>query len=470
MNFSVFDKGENLIPGLNLSDFSLEKYYNHYDIEDENPDIEEFEKASEVKRSLSTKAITQTKTKAIPKKGYWRKVRRNKSDRRPLYEDFDIHNFTNVLTKAKKGFWKCPNCGAPKLSIAKNSPKYQCYNCGDTKAIYRALVGDRSSQQDEYDWEWVPYSDTSIQPHHREEFEKSAIPKDWQDENFHSIDDKRAIADFLDWKGYRHTPGWASKMGDGSRENNQFKPDEPIKLGDDKPAKYLTSKAGYGILVPNVPGDTDYWKRFKADKSQILDIGEGGKKAVSSMANTGVAAIALCGVAMWHKKGSDDLLPELHELVRDRETIRISFDADQARKPEVRQQIVSIGRALEKIAVSVTVRVWDERFGKGIDDVIANGYDIEKVSRIVSLAEIEETLPFVNLPTKEELAAYREQIDYEEEVAELTSQKLEAEQNERIFNRLFSAFSKKIRHSFNGFCAKTRKAFEKRKTAKKKKN
>jgi predicted ATP-dependent serine protease len=68
----------------------------------------------------------------------------NNNDRKGFGSDFggfDIRNYVDQLTKAKEpGKYICPACGGHNLSINLKTGKFNCFNCGDTKAIASALT------------------------------------------------------------------------------------------------------------------------------------------------------------------------------------------------------------------------------------------------------------------------------------------------------------------------------------------
>ena len=52
-----------------------------------------------------------------------------------------ILDYLDKLTPAKeKGKYICPVCEGHNLSINEKTGKYDCYNCGDTQGIWRAIV------------------------------------------------------------------------------------------------------------------------------------------------------------------------------------------------------------------------------------------------------------------------------------------------------------------------------------------
>jgi hypothetical protein len=61
---------------------------------------------------------------------------------------FNIRDFAHQLTQAKRGrYYICPGCGKPKLSIDRNSGKYQCWNGYGTEAIARILTSPEREER-----------------------------------------------------------------------------------------------------------------------------------------------------------------------------------------------------------------------------------------------------------------------------------------------------------------------------------
>lgn len=59
---------------------------------------------------------------------------------------FDIRDYVDQLTPnpKEKGKYICPNCNSHNLSVNLKNGKFNCWNCGDTKAIARHLTGNDS--------------------------------------------------------------------------------------------------------------------------------------------------------------------------------------------------------------------------------------------------------------------------------------------------------------------------------------
>lgn len=65
--------------------------------------------------------------------------------------NFDIRNYLHLLEgPTKEGKYICPNCEGHNLSVNKNNGKYDCYNCGDTKAIFKAIKDKSGEWEDKW--------------------------------------------------------------------------------------------------------------------------------------------------------------------------------------------------------------------------------------------------------------------------------------------------------------------------------
>jgi hypothetical protein len=65
--------------------------------------------------------------------------------------NFNIQDYIQFLTPSPKkeaNKYICPVCGGHNLSIAKNSPKYNCYNCGDTQGIANVITAEYAPKQE----------------------------------------------------------------------------------------------------------------------------------------------------------------------------------------------------------------------------------------------------------------------------------------------------------------------------------
>lgn len=124
----------------------------------------------------------------------------------------------------------------------------------------------------------------------------------------------------------------------------------------------------YGVTP--LEGET-FWQVVRRCNLPIV-ITEGLKKALSLIAH-GLPAIALRGIACWHRKGTLELFPALSCFATHHRKIYIAFDQDEKRRTirDVKAQAFKLGNVLEQVGCQVRVLKWDRNLGKGIDDAIA---------------------------------------------------------------------------------------------------
>jgi putative DNA primase/helicase len=135
--------------------------------------------------------------------------------------------------------------------------------------------------------------------------------------------------------------------------------------------------------------DPRYWPYKLANPDDTgVTITEGGKKTLAGL-TCDITTIGVLGVTMWHLPGQPDkLVPELEAVARKGARINLAFDSDWHTKPEVRHQLLKLGKAFKKRGCEVYVVEWDEY--KGMDDYIsAKGGDAFK-ERIADAKRIEE--------------------------------------------------------------------------------
>jgi hypothetical protein len=370
--------------------------------------------------------------------------------------------------KKKKGrYYRCPVCDDYNLWVTNR--KFGCAAGDDWNMVRVGILkkaglwedykSDRSqTYQQRYDappqylseevkaelaQSWRPGSDPELNKDDPSTYPREIV---WA-LNFSSIKGEGYIRGFLHNSYYHGSmEGWISTMGNGDPSCNQFKPTIPYQKRDIKSAKrctfwlltylatgqiprgwqqylqlfggdsakYLTSRKGYGALIPKIPyqGPT-YWENIKADKSIPLEGLEGAKKTAANLFCLGIPSIGFCGVEMWGIKETAEqkadlthdreILPEAAELIRDRQDYTIKFDADCLRKPGVLRAIIHHGLAAQKIGATVYVALWDEKYGKGIDDVIASGHDASYGGGIVRKLPFAQFLKENPLPEQEEM-------------------------------------------------------------------
>jgi putative DNA primase/helicase len=209
------------------------------------------------------------------------------------------------------------------------------------------------------------------QTHQDEWVLESGVNESITTNSIESATDNKAIAKFLEWKGYYHLLGYfiyGIDLASGKRIIQQFKPDKEHPFPGKEPAKYLTAKSHYDAILLDAPGLD--WYKIAEDLSIPLHITEGGKKA-GALLTHGYVAIALCGVDMWHLKGSkQNLVPNLDLIEWKGREVIITFDADVHTNVNVRRNVRELAKELSKRGALVYVVGWELELGKGIDDVL----------------------------------------------------------------------------------------------------
>ena len=179
--------------------------------------------------------------------------------------------------------------------------------------------------------------------HYKEIIVTREIDLDWAIANCNSIDEAEATEAL----GYRaKSPGILLK---GAGTQVQFIPDKPWASNDGKnKPKYRTPLGDYDAILPNHPEESFYWfdkeklkqRAYQIDGNPCLVITEGMFKAIAATSH-GIPTIALLGVEMGLTPGDPIqgkrlLVPSLEKYARDGFNFIIGFDADVARKREVK--------------------------------------------------------------------------------------------------------------------------------------
>lgn len=203
--------------------------------------------------------------------------------------------------------------------------------------------------------------------------------------NLESLDDSKEIARRLNWKAYKGKPGWWASGVDPRtgqpRAFGQFKPNEPLQMPDDDPAKYVTGPKGSPTeaFFANT-GDVDYWLNILTDRDELVAITEGFKKAGAGI-TAGIPTVALAGV--WNGQvDKKRLIPDLKLIATPGRWVCLIFDSDILTKPEVQQALILLGKLLKKAGCLVTVAQLPAET-KGMDDFIVahGGEEFKKLVR-----------------------------------------------------------------------------------------
>ncbi|HEY9692229.1 MAG TPA: plasmid replication protein, CyRepA1 family [Oculatellaceae cyanobacterium] len=146
----------------------------------------------------------------------------------------------------------------------------------------------------------------------------------------------------------------------------------------------------YGIpsgINPELPLDMQFeqfweWVICNSHKIPVI-ICEGAKKA-AALLSAGYAAVAIPGIFQGFRTPKDKdgnrqlkarhLIPEIELITRGGREVYICFDQDQKQKTitNVNQAIATFAKLLEEAGSTVKVINWDNKLGKGVDDLIFN--------------------------------------------------------------------------------------------------
>jgi phage/plasmid-associated DNA primase len=326
--------------------------------------------------------------------------------------NFDIRNFTQLLTPVKGGKYICCNCNEPKLGIA-SSGKYQCWGCQDTKAIARILTEpEREEKRRQQESERIGNS-KSQQERVSEWLEGSAVSEAITAVNLKHIEDNLLIARLLGWNWYSGSPGWYVCSCDpitGSRTNQgQFKPDIPISLSEEKdPQKYITFPKGgkgdnrlaavylvltlddwlniserVGIPVENSDidesrDDLGFWKWVLNHPEIPIVVTEGIKKE-GCLLSLGWVAISVTGVWSAQLDKGKKLHKNLAPFIVPGRRIYLAFDADVLVKEGVESALRQLGHLIKREKSEVFICQWSLDMGKGADDFVVGGGNFQAV-------------------------------------------------------------------------------------------
>ena len=332
--------------------------------------------------------------------------------------NFTILDFAHQLTQAKKGRYNCPNCGKPKLTIDRNSGKYQCWNCYDTKVIAKILTSpEREERRRQEDSERIANSKTP-QQREAEWITGSGVAPEITAKNIRHIEHAPAIAQLLNWNWYGHTGGWYVSSCDPQTgmqgKSGQFKPDTAIQFPDkDEPQKYLSYPKGGKSSAVYLVVTLDFWhqisKRFgvpvnESDiKEERDDLGfwlwvlnhpelpivltEGAKKAACLLSH-GWIAVSISGVWMGQEGKGTKLHPTISPFIVPGRPVYLAFDADIIIKESVEAALRQLGRLIKKERAENFVCLWHLDQGKGVDDLIV------KEGAIAFEQAFDEALPY----------------------------------------------------------------------------
>lgn len=149
-------------------------------------------------------------------------------------------------------------------------------------------------------------------------------------------------------------------------------------------------------LPPDADGAaeaTDHWQRCLEENRPIVLCEDAGKKSACIINHvTGVMPIGLPGICGGVRSEKDEhgqlvpggekwLIPELKVFATKNRTVYICFDQDKKKSTRHAnsREVKKLGKLLTQAGCKVFIVTWPKSWGKGIDDVWANGHDIQKL-------------------------------------------------------------------------------------------
>lgn len=105
-------------------------------------------------------------------------------------------------------------------------------------------------------------------------------------------------------------------------------------------------------------------------RGRLVRLTEGELKATVATVQTGVLTVGVAGVGRWQ-----EALPVLAELEAER--VLLAFDSDCRENPVVARATVSAVRGLREAGFEVAVETWPAEAGKGVDDALQAGAELE---------------------------------------------------------------------------------------------
>lgn len=155
-----------------------------------------------------------------------------------------------------------------------------------------------------------------------------------------------------------------------------------------KSIKYETPQGAIGLpILPFVDSETaakccarwgieqregeTFWQMIRRCNVPIV-LTEGIKKALSLLTQ-GIPAIASRSITQWAKKGTQEPHEAIAQFCHPGRRFYIAFDRDEklSTQRDVTRQACKLGRALSLRGAAVSYLEWDNKLGKGIDDVLA---------------------------------------------------------------------------------------------------
>lgn len=138
--------------------------------------------------------------------------------------------------------------------------------------------------------------------------------------------------------------------------------------------------------------DFAFWGWWR-DMGQSVIFAEGFKKALSLIAR-GFPAIAVRSAYNWHVKGEpSQLFDAIEAFATPKRRVTIVFDRDANPKTlkNVTKKATQFGWELQKRGAKVQIASWNGNLGKGIDDYVVGGGDLEEIVNFAPSLGMAET-------------------------------------------------------------------------------
>lgn len=141
-----------------------------------------------------------------------------------------------------------------------------------------------------------------------------------------------------------------------------------------------------------------------APRGSVVRLTEGELKAAVATVRTGVLTVGVAGVGRW-----GEALPVLRELGAER--VLLAFDADCRENPVVARATVGAVRGLREAGFEVAVETWPPEAGKGVDDALQAGAELEVLEADALEQFLAEVLAVVPVAERGNVVPLRRRAD-----------------------------------------------------------
>ena len=187
--------------------------------------------------------------------------------------------------------------------------------------------------------------------------------------------------DVVEEKSKRYT--WLTSTFADGRENTKYL------------VKGSSPGAPFGVIYPK-------------DSGRTIFITEGHFKGLETSKFFKCSSISVQGVTSWFDIGSEILTVIDNKEGQSVNSVFIAFDADMSHNASVLIQALNMARSINNDFPELTIYfvVWDEIYGKGIDDVIVSGNDdkLQRIEFIEFEAEITRLVKLKQYSSENEIA------------------------------------------------------------------